>query len=182
LLLFPILESAAASSSFLFTMPVFDSQRSYAKMARGAIARFVATRALDSPDGLKDFTGSGNEWSFDARASTGDVYVFKRGGSKKADTKTISSAKVKVEALRSSSAKKSTTAPRNVKRATASAKMAASAKSPAIEKITASSGPHPALKSSISKVKAPKSTAPAAEGKPLTRTTRSSSLNKNTLK
>ena len=73
-------------------------------MARGAIARYVATRALDSPDGLKGFTGSNDEWSYDAPASTSDVFVFKRRATPAPSAKPIAqNQKVKAEILQSSS-------------------------------------------------------------------------------
>ena len=68
----------------------------YAKSARGALARYVATRGLDSPDGLRDFTGCSNEWSFDAPASTSDVFVFKRSVSQKKESKSVSGVKAEV--------------------------------------------------------------------------------------
>jgi hypothetical protein len=113
-------------------------------MARGAIARFVATRALDSPDGLKSFTGSNNEWSFDGRASSGDVFVFKRSGVKGSVAKPIAQdAEVKVETLKPITAQR-------VARKTPS-----SAKAPAAKRTARASQPRTQLRSSISKPDAP---------------------------
>ena len=56
----------------------FPGPAVYAKAARGAIARFIADRELDTPDALREFTGLEGEWAFDEGASAGDTYVFKR--------------------------------------------------------------------------------------------------------
>ena len=58
----------------------------YAKQARGAVARFVAERGLESPEGLREFSGGGCEgsWSFDASASSEDNFVFRRSAGKAA--------------------------------------------------------------------------------------------------
>lgn len=77
----------------------------YAKQARGAVARFVAERRLESPEGLRDFCGGGCEgsWSFDAGASSEDNYVFRRsagkvGGAAAAPKKAAVAAKAKAGA------------------------------------------------------------------------------------
>lgn len=64
----------------------FPGPAVYAKAARGAIARFIVDHELDAPDRLREFTGIAGEWAFDAGASKGDTYVFKRvaGGAAKA--------------------------------------------------------------------------------------------------
>ena len=56
----------------------FPGPAVYAKAARGAIARFIVDRELDTPDALREFTGPEDEWVFDEGASSGDTYVFKR--------------------------------------------------------------------------------------------------------
>ena len=122
----------------------------YAKSARGALARYVATRGLDSPDGLRDFTGCSNEWSFDAPASTSDVFVFKRSVSQKKESKSVSG--VKVEVAEVVSALKKAVLPRA---ATASAR-AATKPAAAVQKSDA----RPAITRSISKLKS--STTPSA--------------------
>ena len=48
----------------------------YAKMARGEMVRFMAERAIESPEGLKDFSLSG--YSFDEKRSTDRQFVFIR--------------------------------------------------------------------------------------------------------
>jgi hypothetical protein len=130
----------------------------YAKSARGALARYVATRGLDSPDGLRDFTGCGNEWSFDARTSTSDVFVFKRSVSQKKESKTSAASGVKVEVAGGASALKKAVLPRA---ATASAR-AATKPAAAVQKSDA----RPAITKSISKLKSP-TTPSAAKSKRL---------------
>jgi len=117
-------------------------------MARGAIARFVATRALDSPDGLKDFTGASNEWSFDAHASSSDVFVLKRGSSKKNDPATTG--KVTVEMRHSAPTMK----PVAQAAAAPGKRAAASAKAAAANKSAKPAHPLPALSKTISKASA----------------------------
>ena len=121
----------------------------YAKSARGALARYVATRGLDSPDGLRDFTGCSNEWSFDAPASTSDVFVFKRSVSQKKETKVSG---VKAEVAEVVSALKKAVLPRA---ATAMAR-ATTKPAAAVQKSDA----RPAITRSISKLKS--STTPSA--------------------
>ena len=135
-------------------------------MARGAIARFAATRALDAADGLKDFTGSSNEWSFDARASSSDVYVFKRGASKMAGAK-VSAGAVKVEAQKRSSARKAIAEPRST--------VTRSAPSPKAPVANSNQRPSRSLLASISKAPLPVSQASAAAA---ARSRRATSLNK----
>ena len=74
----------------------------YAKQARGAVARFVAERGLESPEGLKDFSGGGCEgsWSFDAAASSEDNFVFRRSAGKAAAVVSKAAAGVKKEVKR----------------------------------------------------------------------------------
>ena len=62
----------------------------YAKQARGAVARFVAERALAAPEGLREFAGGGLEgsWRFDAAASSEDSFVFRRSAGKAAAPRT----------------------------------------------------------------------------------------------
>ncbi len=48
----------------------------FAKEARGMMARFIATEAIDDPDGLKDFRGGG--YRFEPRHSSDDAWVFSR--------------------------------------------------------------------------------------------------------
>ncbi len=85
----------------------------YAKSARGALARFVAIRGLDSPEGLREFTGSGNEWSFDATASNSEVFVFKRSVSQKKESKQIAARGGRAAFAERSSALKNARLPRN---------------------------------------------------------------------
>ena len=146
----------------------------YAKMARGAIARFVAARGLNSPDGLKDFTGTGNEWSFDAHASTSDVFVFKRGSSKKSDSNPVSRGKVKVEVEKPASSKKASA---QAEAAVPSKKVRAAAKSGA-KKSTRSPHPPAALKMPISKASAP--TKPSAALGKLRSQTKNAKAKQNT--
>jgi hypothetical protein len=113
-------------------------------MARGSIARFVATRAVDSPDGLKSFTGSNNEWSFDGRASSDDVFVFKRSGVKGGVAKpTAQREEVKEKTLKPITAQR------------VSRKASSSAKAPAAKKAAGASRPRTQLSRSISKPVAP---------------------------
>jgi hypothetical protein len=104
-------------------------------MARGAIARFIATRALDAPEGLKSFTGSNNEWSFDASASKDDVFVFKRGGNNKSASGKQSAVgkEIKAEVAEFPSSNNTLTAQRVAKKrpASAAATAAAASKRPA---------------------------------------------------
>lgn len=58
---------------------VFPGPAVHAKAARGAVARFVAEGGVDEPERLKAFAGLAGEWAFDAGASDGDTFVFKRG-------------------------------------------------------------------------------------------------------
>jgi hypothetical protein len=126
-------------------MPAANMQCRYAKSARGALARYVATRGLDSPDGLRDFTGCSNEWSFDARASTSDVFVFKRSVSQKKDTKTSAASGVKIEVAEGVSTLKKAVLPRA---ATATAR-ATTKPAAAVQKSDA----RPAITRSVSKLK-----------------------------
>ncbi len=48
----------------------------YAKIARGEMVRFLASRKADSPETMKEFTSSG--YIFDEESSTGSRYVFIR--------------------------------------------------------------------------------------------------------
>ena len=120
-------------------------------MARGSIARFVATRALDSPEGLKEFTGSNNEWAFDSQASTNEVFVFKRCTSNRSANPTIVTGGSHVALPTSSSAKKAIAAcPPHSRAAKAAASQSSSRTSPR----SANTSPAPPPRLSPTKIKA----------------------------
>jgi uncharacterized protein len=76
---------------------VFPGPAVHAKAARGALARFAAELGSGSKaagvEGLKGFTGSAGEWSYDAGASDGDRLVFVRGAAKAGGAKKAAAAK-----------------------------------------------------------------------------------------
>lgn len=56
----------------------FPAATVYAKTARGQMCRYIILNRIKHPDGLKDFTGTDGEWSFDENASTDTNFVFTR--------------------------------------------------------------------------------------------------------
>ncbi|KAK3261692.1 hypothetical protein CYMTET_29413 [Cymbomonas tetramitiformis] len=84
-----LLESAGTT---LYNM-VFPGPSVYAKEARGAMCRYIVINRITTPEGLKGFTGSEGEWSFDANKSSGTDFVFTRGAAKKLNAKAAKPAK-----------------------------------------------------------------------------------------
>ena len=59
----------------------FPGPSVYAKTARGQLARYCAVNCVSSAAQLREFRGSGGEWSFVPAESTDTLLTFKRGTS-----------------------------------------------------------------------------------------------------
>ena len=107
----------------------------YAKQARGAVARFVAERALSDPEALQEFSGGGCEgsWSFDAAASSADNFVFRRSAGKAAVAAPKAKATVKREEEGKAAATAATAAPSSRAAREGGSKRAAAAASVAVK-------------------------------------------------